>query len=50
MLSGHRIPSPMCVAGGWEIQFHLCARMLRSEDGKQFEATIQYVAQVTNLR
>ncbi len=50
MLSGHRIPSPMCVAGGWEIHFHLRTRMLLSEDGEQVEATIQSVAQVTNLR
>ena len=50
MLSGHRIPSPMCLAVGWEIQFHLRTRMLLSEDGEQFEATTQSVAQVTNLR
>ena len=50
MLSGHRIPSPMCLAGGWEIQFHLRTRMLLSEDGEQFEETIRYVTQVTNLR
>ena len=50
MLSGHRIPSPMCLAVGWEIQFHQRTRMLLSENGEQFEATIQSVAQVTNLR
>ena len=50
MLSGHRIPSPMCLAGGWEIHFHLRTRMLLSEDGEQVEATIHYVTQVTNLR
>ncbi len=50
MLSGHRIPSPMCVAGGWKIQFHLRTRMLLSEEGEQVEATIHSVAQVTNLR
>ncbi len=49
-LSRYRVPSPMCVASGWEIQFHLCTRMLRSEELEQFEATIQYEAQVTNLR
>lgn len=50
MLSGHRIPSPMCLAVGWEIQFHLRTRMLLSEDGEQFEASIHYVEQFTNLR
>lgn len=50
MLRGHRIPSPMCVAVGWKIQFHLRTRMLLSEDGEQVEATIRYVTQVTNLR
>jgi len=50
MLSGHRIPSPLCVDVVWEIQFHLCARMLLSEDGEQVEATIHFVAQVTSLR
>lgn len=50
MLSGHRIPSPMCLAVGWEIQFHQFTRMLLSEDGEQFETTIHYVTQVTNLR
>ena len=50
MLSGHRIPSPMCLAVGWEIQFHLRTRMLLSDDGEQFEATTHYVEQVTNLR
>ncbi len=39
MLSGHRIPSPMCVAVGWEIQIHLRTRILLSDDGGQFEAT-----------
>ena len=50
MLSGHRIPSPMCLAVGWKIHFHLRTRMLLSEDGEQVEATIQSLAQVTNLR
>ncbi len=50
MLSGHRIPSPMCLAVGWKIHFHLRTRMLLSEDGEQVEATIHSVAQVTNLR
>ena len=50
MLSGHRIPSPMCLAVGWEIQFHQFTRMLLSEDGEKFEATIQSVAKVTNLQ
>ncbi len=39
MLSGHRIPSPMCLAVGWEIQSHQFTRMLLSEDGGQVEAT-----------
>lgn len=39
MLSGHQIPSPMCLAVGWKIHFHLRTRMLLSDDGEQFEAT-----------
>ena len=50
MLSGHRIPSPMCLAVGWKIHFHLRTRMLLSENGEKFEAAIHYVAKVKNLR